>query len=141
VLDLSQLQPEDVSVRMKAARELRGLSQSALGLLFEEDGLGKTDPGRIERMDPKVPFRRGPHCCPRPRSLQRSGTVYEIPSSPAPRVGPCSAHHPPRAAGVGGMEQPTPRLGWNLFEHMFLSAICDQAVCKPHCTHHLNTGG
>jgi hypothetical protein len=87
VLDLSQLQPEDVSVRMKAARELRGLSQSALGLLFEEDGLGKTDPGRIERMDPKVPFRRGPHCCPRPRSLQRSGTVYEIPSSPTPVTG------------------------------------------------------
>lgn len=37
--------------RATAARVLRGYTQDALGELFKEDGLGKHDPGRIERGD------------------------------------------------------------------------------------------
>ncbi len=34
---------------MEAARILRGIDQRQLGELFAADGLGKSDPGRIER--------------------------------------------------------------------------------------------
>lgn len=37
--------------RLTSARELRGLDQRELGDLFEQDGLGKHDPARIERGD------------------------------------------------------------------------------------------
>lgn len=43
------LEADEIKRRMEAARILRGIGQSDLGLLFEEDGLGKSDPGRIER--------------------------------------------------------------------------------------------
>lgn len=47
--------PDDELVRrLKAARELRGIDQNTLGLLFKEDGLGKMDPGRIERGEMKM---------------------------------------------------------------------------------------
>jgi transcriptional regulator with XRE-family HTH domain len=58
MLDLSSLDPAQISARIKAARELRGISQTQLGAFFEEDGLNKSDPGRIERMSASVPFRR-----------------------------------------------------------------------------------
>lgn len=54
------LDPAELSRRIKAARELRGLSQVQLGDLFDGDRLNKSDPGRIERMDPEVSVRR-PH--------------------------------------------------------------------------------
>lgn len=56
--DLSAIDPAQIAARIKAARELRGMSQDQLGQRFDDDGLNKTDPGRIERMDPNVPFRR-----------------------------------------------------------------------------------
>jgi hypothetical protein len=56
--DFPNLDPAQISLRIKTARDLRGVSQVRLGELFEEDGLNRSDPGRIERMDPKVPFRR-----------------------------------------------------------------------------------
>jgi len=56
--DLSAIDPAQIAARIKAARELRGMSQDELGELFDHDGLNKTDPGRIERMDARVPFRR-----------------------------------------------------------------------------------
>lgn len=40
---------EELRRRIVAARELRGITQTDLGALFEQDGLGKHDPGRIER--------------------------------------------------------------------------------------------
>lgn len=45
------LSPDEISRRLKAARELRQISQKEMGELFEGDGLNKSDPGRIERMD------------------------------------------------------------------------------------------
>lgn len=44
------LDAEELARRLRAARTLRGdMEQTELGALFEADGLGKTDPGRIER--------------------------------------------------------------------------------------------
>ena len=43
------LSDDELRRRVVAARELRGLTQTELGDLFAEDGLGKHDPGRIER--------------------------------------------------------------------------------------------
>lgn len=46
----------ELARRLKAARELRGLSQTDLGELFDADGLNRSDPGQIERL--KVTLRR-----------------------------------------------------------------------------------
>lgn len=43
------LSGEPLRRRIVAARTLRGIDQEELGRLFEADGLGKLDPGRIER--------------------------------------------------------------------------------------------
>lgn len=43
------LDQETLKRRIHAARLLRGLDQEQLNALFEADGLGKTDAGRIER--------------------------------------------------------------------------------------------
>jgi hypothetical protein len=43
------LGPEELARRIRAARELRGIEQTELGLLLAKDGLGKHDAGRIER--------------------------------------------------------------------------------------------
>lgn len=43
------LTDEELKRRVVAARVLRGLTQTELGELFEADGLGLHDPGRIER--------------------------------------------------------------------------------------------
>ena len=48
-MDRSVLDPDEISRRIKAARELRGVSQDELGELLESDGLGVKDVGRIER--------------------------------------------------------------------------------------------
>lgn len=50
------LPADEVARRIKAARRLRGLSQVELGKRVHGDGLGESDVGRIERMDPKLPF-------------------------------------------------------------------------------------
>lgn len=43
------LPTEELKRRIDAARTLRGLKQSELAALLEEDGLGKHDAGRLER--------------------------------------------------------------------------------------------
>lgn len=48
-MDRSVLDPDEISRRIKAARELRGVSQDQLGEMLEADGLGVKDVGRIER--------------------------------------------------------------------------------------------
>jgi hypothetical protein len=40
---------DELSRRVKAGRLLRDMDQAELGRLFAADGLGRTDPGRIER--------------------------------------------------------------------------------------------
>jgi transcriptional regulator with XRE-family HTH domain len=50
------LEPDEVARRIRAARELRGLSQAQLGELLAADGLGSTDAGRIERNE--IPMTR-----------------------------------------------------------------------------------
>lgn len=48
---LSRLPREEVSRRIKAARDLRQMHQITLAALMEEDGLNKSDLGQIERCD------------------------------------------------------------------------------------------
>lgn len=43
------LSDDELRRRLIAARTLRGLTQTDLGELLKQDGLGKHDPGRIER--------------------------------------------------------------------------------------------
>ena len=43
--------PEEISRRIKAARELRGIEQTELSEQLAADGLGKSEAGRIERGD------------------------------------------------------------------------------------------
>lgn len=45
------LSNEEIARRMKAARQLRGMSQQELNDLFAEDGLEKNEAGRLERGD------------------------------------------------------------------------------------------
>ena len=45
------LEAEELKRRIEAARTLRGLKQTELAALLAEDGLGKSDLGRIERGD------------------------------------------------------------------------------------------
>lgn len=45
------LAPDEVGRRIRAARELNGLDQTDLAALLVEQGLGKTDAGRLERGD------------------------------------------------------------------------------------------
>lgn len=56
--NLNDLDRTQISLRIKAARELRGLTQTDLGDLFDAQRLNKSDPGRLERKDPNVPFLR-----------------------------------------------------------------------------------
>jgi transcriptional regulator with XRE-family HTH domain len=54
-LDVSPLNPDELARRLVAARELRGLSQEALGERMLAEGFGRHDAARIERGDPRVP--------------------------------------------------------------------------------------
>lgn len=42
---------DEISRRIKAARELRGINQVDLGAMFDAEGLNSSDPGRLERGD------------------------------------------------------------------------------------------
>lgn len=54
---------DEVKRRIEAARILRGISQLELARMFEEDGLGKTEAGRLERGDlPLTRVRRDALC-------------------------------------------------------------------------------
>lgn len=45
---------EEAAQRIRAAREIQGMTQAELGRRLEECGLGKTDAGRIERGQVKL---------------------------------------------------------------------------------------
>lgn len=49
------MSPEELSRRITAARELRGISQLELGSLLAAEGLGKHDLAKIERRDDRAP--------------------------------------------------------------------------------------
>lgn len=46
----------ELAHRLKAARELRGISQDKLAKQLEREGLGKHDLGKLERADDKMAF-------------------------------------------------------------------------------------